>query len=212
MFESTDQLLLGLLTGITFGFLLQKGRVAKYEKIIGQLLLKDWTVFKIMTTAIVIGAAGVYTLVSLGAARLDIWPFQVAAVLLGAVLFGAGLAVIGYCPGTGLAASGEGSRDAMVGVLGMITGAGIYVAAYDWLEPVGLALGDYGKVTVPDALGVPPWLVIVVLAVVVTIVLWIIERHERREAQRPTFRNRVDQRTASWHWPSGADRPIAGGS
>jgi uncharacterized protein len=98
MFESTDQLLLGLLTGIAFGFLLQKGRVAKYQTITGQLLLKDWTVFKIMTTAIVVGAAGVYTLVSLGAARLDIWPFQVAAVLLGAVLFGTGLAVLGYCP------------------------------------------------------------------------------------------------------------------
>jgi uncharacterized membrane protein YedE/YeeE len=210
MFESADQLLLGLLTGAAFGFLLQKGRVAKYQTILGQLLLKDWTVFKIMSTAIVVGAAGVYTLVALGAARLDIWPFQVAAVLLGAVLFGTGLAVIGYCPGTGMAASGEGSRDAMIGVLGMITGAGIYVAAYDWLQPVGLALGDYGKVTVPDALGLPPWLVIAVLTVVVTIGLWIIERHERRGPQGPRFGNRLDQQTW-WHWPSEGDRPIAGG-
>ena len=186
--------------------------MAKYQTIVGQLLLKDWTVFKIVTTAIVVGAAGVYTLVSLGAARLDIWPFQVAAVLLGAVLFGTGLAVIGYCPGTGMAASGEGSRDAIVGVLGMITGAGIYVAAYDWVEPLGLALGDYGKVTVPDALGLPPWLVIVILAIVLAIMLWVIERHERRRAQRPSFGNRADQRTASWHWPGGAHRPTAGGS
>ena len=74
-----------------------------------------------------------------------------------------------------MAASGEGSRDAMVGVLGMITGAGIYVA-HDWVAPVGLALGDYGKVTVPDVLAVPPWMVIAVLAVVVSITLWMIER------------------------------------
>ena len=46
MFESLSQLFLGLLTGIGFGFLLQKGRVAKYQTILGQLLLRDWTVFK----------------------------------------------------------------------------------------------------------------------------------------------------------------------
>jgi uncharacterized protein len=105
-----------------------------------------------------------------------------------------------------MAASAEGSRDAIVGVLGMITGAGIYVTAYDRLESVGLALGDYGKVTVPDALGVPPWLVIVALAFVVAITLWIIERHKRRGTQGPNFGNRVDQRPPSWNWPR-AERP-----
>src|SRR5213080_2773905 len=150
MFESPEQLVLGLITGIAFGFLLQKGRAAKYQTILAQLLLKDWTVIKIMATAIVVGAAGVYTLVALGAARLDIWPFQIGGALLGGVLFGVGIAVIGYCPGTGMAAGGEGSRDAMVGVLGMITGAGIYVAAYNWLEPIALGLGDLGKVTVSE--------------------------------------------------------------
>jgi hypothetical protein len=50
-FEPLADLLLGLATG--FGFLLQKGQVAKYQTILGQLLLKDWTTFKIMITAIV---------------------------------------------------------------------------------------------------------------------------------------------------------------
>src|SRR5205823_1246482 len=121
----------GLLTGFLFGFLLQKGRVAKYHTILGQLLLKDWTVLKVMLTAVVVGAVGVYSLVALGAATLDVWPFQAAGVLLGAVLFGIGMAVLGYCPGAGMAGSGEGSRGAMVGVLGMVTGAGIFVAAYN---------------------------------------------------------------------------------
>ena len=52
MFESPEQLVLGLITGVAFGFLLQKGRVAKYQTILGQLLLKDWTVVKIMATAV----------------------------------------------------------------------------------------------------------------------------------------------------------------
>src|SRR2546421_11332005 len=115
-FEPPGDLMLGLLTGIVFGFLLQKGRVAKYQTVMGQLLLKDWTVVKIMSTAIVTGAIGVYFLVARDMASLDIWPFQPAAAIFGAMLFGIGLAVIGYCPGTGIAGAGEGSRDAMIGV------------------------------------------------------------------------------------------------
>ena len=97
-FESPTDLTLGLVTGICFGFLLQKGRVAKYQTILGQLLLRDWSVFKIMLTAIVTGAVGVYFMSERDATSLDIWPFQPAAMIIGAVLFGSGLAVIGYCP------------------------------------------------------------------------------------------------------------------
>src|SRR5688572_25247871 len=118
MFESRDQLVLGLLTGMAFGFLLQKGQAAKYQVILGQLLLKDWTVVKMMATAIVVGAIGVYSLAAVGLARFDIWPFQPAAALFGAVLFGIGIAVMGYCPVTAMAGGGEGSRDAMAGVAG----------------------------------------------------------------------------------------------
>lgn len=183
MFESPSQLILGLMTGVGFGFLLQKGRVAKYQTIIGQLLLKDWTAFKIMLTAIVTGAIGVYFMVEQGTTVLDIWPFQPAAMLLGAAFFGIGLAIIGYCPGTGMAGAGEGSRDAMVGVLGMVTGAGIFVVGFTTLEPVALALGDWGKITIPTLLGTSPWPVIVALALGVAVALWLIARYEPRSMQ-----------------------------
>jgi uncharacterized membrane protein YedE/YeeE len=178
--ESYTDLVLGLLTGIAFGFLLQKGRVAKYQTILGQLLLKDWTTFKIMITAILIGAMGVYFLIERGAASLDIWPFQPAAMLVGAMLFGSGLAVLGYCPGTGMAGAGEGSRDAMVGVLGMITGAGVLVTGYNVFEPIALALGDWGKVTVPALLGSSPWTVIAGLALIIAAMLALLARYEPR--------------------------------
>lgn len=51
MFESPLRLVLGLVTGIVFGVLLQKGRVAKHEVIVGQLVLRDFTVAKVMLTA-----------------------------------------------------------------------------------------------------------------------------------------------------------------
>lgn len=43
---------LGLITGILFGFLLQKGRVLRFDKQIGAMLLQDMTIFKFMLSAI----------------------------------------------------------------------------------------------------------------------------------------------------------------
>jgi uncharacterized membrane protein YedE/YeeE len=169
MFESSDKLALGLITGVAFGFLLQKGGVADYQTILGQLLLRNWTVVKVMGTAIAVGAVGVYALVGGGAATLDIWPFQIGGVIVGALLFGVGLTVFGYCPGTSVTAFGQGSRDAMVGVAGMAVGAGVFVAAYPSLEPVINGFGDVGKMTLVELLGVSPWTVILALVVMVTV-------------------------------------------
>jgi hypothetical protein len=165
MFDPVDKLLLGLLTGFLFGFLLQKGRVAKYDVIVGQFLLRDWTVAKIMFTAIAVGSIGVYALVSIGAANLHIKPALMGGVLFGGVLFGAGLAVLGYCPGTTVAACGEGHRDAWVGLIGMLTGAFVYV----WLFPVWKTLAgtvaDWGAITVPQVSGTSPWPWLAALAI-----------------------------------------------
>jgi uncharacterized membrane protein YedE/YeeE len=188
MFESPDKLALGLITGVAFGFLLQKGGVADYQTILGQLLLRNWTVVKVMGTAIAVGAVGVYGLVGSGAATLDIWPFQIGGVIVGALLFGVGLAVFGYCPGTSVTASGQGSRDAMVGVAGMAVGAGVFVAAYPSLEPVINGFGDVGKITLVELLGVSPWTVILALVVMVTVALWFVERHEGSGTRPPPAR------------------------
>jgi uncharacterized membrane protein YedE/YeeE len=185
MFESPDKLALGLMTGVAFGFLLHKGGVADYQTILGQLLLRNWTVVKVMGTAIAVGAVGVYGLVGGGAATLDIWPFQIGGVVVGALLFGIGLAVFGYCPGTSVTASGQGSRDAMVGVAGMVVGAGVFVAAYPSLEPLINGFGDVGKLTLVDLLGVSPWTVILALVVMVTVALWLVERHEGSGTRPP---------------------------
>jgi hypothetical protein len=38
-----------------------------------------------------------------------------------------------------------------------------------------LALGDFGKLTVPELLEVPPWVVIAAMAVLTPIALWVID-------------------------------------
>ncbi len=170
MFEEPLKLVLGLITGILFGFLLQKGRVAKFRVIIGQFLLKDWTVVKIMLTAVAVGAVGVWAMVQMGWTTLHIKPAAFAPVIIGGVLFGIGMALFGYCPGTSVAACGEGRRDAMVGVLGMVAGAFAYVAAFPALQTLTKAWGDWGKVTLPQVTGISPWIYVgaIVLATVLT--------------------------------------------
>ncbi len=173
MFDSVDKLALGLVSGILFGFLLQRGRVAKYEVILGQFLLKDWTVVKIMGTAVLVGAVGVYALVEADMASLHIKPLLLGGVLIGGVLFGIGMVLLGYCPGTSVAACGEGRRDAMIGVLGMMTGAALFVALYPTLQPIMKSLGDMGEITLADLLGVSPWLIIGALLIVAAPLLFI---------------------------------------
>jgi uncharacterized membrane protein YedE/YeeE len=165
MFDEPMKLILGLLTGILFGFFLQKGRVAKYSVIIGQLLLRDWTVVKIMLTAVAVGSIGVYALVSLGMASLHVKPALFAGLIFGGLTFGAGMAVFGYCPGTSIAACGEGRKDAMVGVAGMLLGALSYVMLYPALERALKAWPDWGKITLPELTTSSPWAWVAGLAV-----------------------------------------------
>lgn len=163
MFESWDKLLLGLISGIAFGFLLQKGRVAKFRVIVGQFLLKDWTMVKVMLSAVAVGAVGVWAMVSMGMVELHVKSAAFGGVIAGAILFGIGMALFGYCPGTGVAACGEGRRDAMVGVLGMMCGAFAYVLAFPALQEIIGGLGDWGKVTLPQLTGLSPWVFVAFL-------------------------------------------------
>jgi len=81
------QLGIGLLVGILFGFLLQKGGVTKYDVIIGQLLLTDFTVVKIMLSAMLTGMVGVHLLQSLGWAELHPKPGSFGSVVIGGLIF-----------------------------------------------------------------------------------------------------------------------------
>lgn len=180
-FDSPLKLLLGLLTGLVFGFLLQKGRVSKHSVIVGQLLFRDWTVVKIMATAVAVGSALVYGLVALGVTQVEVKPMQLGGVVIGAALFGIGLAVLGYCPGTGVAAAGEGKRDALVGVLGMFVGALTFVAVHGPVERLRRAAGDFGEITWPKLTSTSPWPWIFGIAAVVALAYVLRRGHRARE-------------------------------
>lgn len=158
-------LLYGLVTGILFGFLLQKGRVLRYDKQLGALRLKDMTIIKFMLSSVMVGMVGVYLLKDLGLAELSVKPTILGGVIIGGLIFGIGWGLLGFCPGTAIGAVGEGRWDALWGVLGMLVGAGLYAEAYPTMKSSVLTWGDYGKITLPQLLGVNHWVVIILFVI-----------------------------------------------
>lgn len=153
-------LMYGLVTGILFGFLLQKGRVLRYDKQLGALRLKDMTIVKFMLSAVLVGMVGIYLLHDLGLVKFSVKSMVVGGVVLGGLTFGVGWGLLGYCPGTSVGALGEGRWDSLWGILGMLCGAAIYAEAYPTMKATVLTWGDYGKVTLPQVLGVSHWILI----------------------------------------------------
>lgn len=90
------RLLLGLATGVLFGFILQKGQVTQYQKIVAFFRLTDLTVLKVMIGGILAGMVGVYLLYDLGLVRLHIKPTLLGANVLGELIFGVGMLLLGF--------------------------------------------------------------------------------------------------------------------
>lgn len=165
----------GIAFGFIFGFLLQKGGVGTYHILIGQLLFQDWTVVKIMLTAIVVGMIGIFTLHYFAKVNLHTKPTKLAPNIIGGLLFGAGFALIGYCPGTAAAAVGQGSWDALFGMSGLVAGSWLYAEMSGNLKRTIEKWGNLGKLTFYNVLPVPKGAVIVSAAVLLAGFLVVLE-------------------------------------
>jgi uncharacterized membrane protein YedE/YeeE len=142
-------LLLGLITGIAFGFVIFKVGASRFDKIVRMLLLKDFTILKFMMMAVMAAAVGIFLTNSV----IYIAPLQLVRLIVGGLIFGVGFALLGACPGTVMVALGEGKKDARWGILGGLAGAAVFAHFYTALEKPLLTALNYGPLTIHSSLG-----------------------------------------------------------
>jgi hypothetical protein len=162
-----NMIIYGLLTGIAFGFLLQKGRVVRYDKQIGALRFQDMTIIKFMMSSIIVGMVGLHFFDIFGMVRFLFKPVIMGENIAGGMLFGLGWGLLGYCPGTQGGALGEGRWDSLWGILGMTVGAGLYAETYPFLMERVLGWGFFGSITVPQLIGINKWFYILIFVTAV---------------------------------------------
>jgi uncharacterized protein len=172
---SATKLVQGVVFGVIFGFLLQKGGVAKFHVLIGQLLLVDFTVIKVMLSAVVVGAVGIHFMHRAGLVELHIKPTRYASNIIGSLLFGVGFAFAAYCPGTGAAALGQGNYDAIPMMFGMIGGSYLFAETSGWISRSIDPIGDKGKLTLHDVIPINRTSLIITFVAVLVAVLVAVE-------------------------------------
>lgn len=173
---SSSIIISGLLCGLVFGFALERAGFASACNLTAQLRFKDWRVFKVMFTAIIVAAFGLYFLQASGMMTKEaiyIPTVFLWATLLGGVGVGAGMAVGGYCPGTSVVGFVSGKIDGLVFFVGLILGTFVFAGAYDALAPMLEALPGPEAQTVPELLHLPTPVVLFMLLACLVGVGWL---------------------------------------
>lgn len=146
-----SQVWLGLLSGIAFGFVIQRAGATDANEMAKAHLMLDGRLPRFMVFAVALAATGLFGLQSTGLGHTLVLPTSIVATGLGAVIFGVGWGLSGYCPGTCWAAAGEGRMDAVFALLGGFAGTAVFAHFHETLIPAlylptnlgPLALGDF---------------------------------------------------------------------
>ena len=166
---SDNGLLSGLLAGFLFGYVLEGAGFGSPRKLTGQFFLRDWSVFKIMFTAVIVAAFGLWLFEALGwmpPRAVFVPSLLVYGTFLGGALIGFGFILGGYCPGTSAVGFASGRLDALVFMIGMVIGSSLFAAVFDDIRGLALATVEARGLTLPQLLDVPAILVIAGLAAI----------------------------------------------
>lgn len=125
-----------LILGVLFGATLQYASLNKFNVISGLAIRENFSVAKAIALAIGIGIILLNIEIALGFASYHVKPFVVGGLILGGLIFGAGMAILGYCPGTLAVSLGEGSIDAFIGIIGGLFGGVFYTLVLPFIQPV----------------------------------------------------------------------------
>lgn len=120
--------------GALFGFVLSRVGATDYDAIHGMFTLRDMTLAGVMVTAIGLLALSFLVVRRKSVRTVSGQPIALTpkpmttGLVAGSLLFGAGWALSGTCPGTALAQLGEGKLAAMATVAGILVASGLVEA------------------------------------------------------------------------------------
>ena len=182
LISDAQGLIAALALGFGFGWFLERGGLTSARRLAAQFYLHDMTVLKVMFTAIVTAAVGLWLFSAIGWLDLSyvyLTPTSVGAQLFGGLLLGAGFIIGGYCPGTSVTATATGSGDGLLFVLGFVAGLVLYAVALPSWE-IWANVNSLGELTLPSVLGIPYGAVVLAVAVMAVLAFAGAEWVERR--------------------------------
>jgi len=169
----------GLFIGVLFGFALQRGRFCMNSAIRDTILLKDNTLLKAVSAAILTAMAGFALLELAGLIKMSPSAFFWGAHLVGGTLFGIGMVLAGGCASGVTYRVGEGVVGAMAAAVGLATAASFTVFGFlapikDYLQKNTKIMAGEANPTLANIFGLPHWVVafaIVIIAVVAGVII-----------------------------------------
>ena len=179
-FSISTYVVASLVLGLFFGFFLERAGFSSALKLTGQFYFKDFSVLKVMFTAIVVAMVGIAYLAMFGwldMSRVFVPPEFLWPQLVGGLLLGAGFIVGGYCPGTSVAAAAIGKLDALFFIGGILIGIFLFGAAVPGFDRFNMS-GSYGPLTLPAWLNLNAGIVTLAIVIVAVGAFWVAEISE----------------------------------
>jgi len=141
--------------GMLFGFILERAGFGTSKHIAPVFFFRNLRVSQVMVSAILTCATLLTTAVYMGVLDFNqifipttyIWPY-----LVGGALFGLGMIMSGWCPGTAVVGFATGKLDAAVFLLGVMFGMSVYFDNFDSLANFANS-SNVGRLTIDKLVG-----------------------------------------------------------
>jgi uncharacterized membrane protein YedE/YeeE len=217
-------MLSGLIVGIIFGFVLQRGRFCMNSAFRDIILMKEYTLLKAVALAIVVQMIGFHLMATMGYIELYPKTLYWGAMIVGGFIFGIGMVLAAGCASGTTYRVGEGMMGSFVALLGLMIGGvmtsgGALRELKSYLQPTEGALkaitsdnpGDLvgnSDLTLANVFGLNPWIFVATITVIILAVL-IWKRGDEETKVEGTLYEKLLKKGWNW-WVTGIAIGIVG--